>query len=320
MKQKKEILLGNINNYGYSVEDSKYIYYMSPNEDGKYIGISRVSKKSLTGTQVRLIEGAWEITSLNCYGDYIYFVTLNQNKEDENDKSKDEVDNKIHRIKKDGTEHQIINDNKFNNLAYKIVVVDNKIYYIGEDQCIWYMNLDGNKKTRLNENATGFEVVTDKYIIYNMRETDAENKESSCTYIMDRNGKNARKVNGERLYYSIIEGDYIYYLTEERYLHRIKIDGTADEMLSDKKIYNLNVNEKGIFYLIYNLTEENKVESCSIYKMDLDGKNQKELYKLDSTTNSICAMSNWIFYLDNDDKSRKNGTFVVRWTSKKCFI
>ena len=104
---------GNINNYGYIAEDTKYIYYMCPNENGKYIGISKVSKKDVTGKQERLIEGNWEIASISSYGNYIYFVTLLENNVD--NKNVDKVDNQIHRIKKDGSKHEIINDNEFNN-------------------------------------------------------------------------------------------------------------------------------------------------------------------------------------------------------------
>lgn len=148
--------IGNINNYGYVAEDNDYIYYMCPNDDGRYVGISKVSKKDITSEKhTRLIEGSWEMTSINSYGDYIYFVTLNENQIDENDENADEVDNKIHRVNKNGNQKdEVLNDNEFNNLSYKIAVVDGKIYYIGEDECIWYMDLDGKNKTRLNEKAS----------------------------------------------------------------------------------------------------------------------------------------------------------------------
>ncbi|MBR2289134.1 MAG: DUF5050 domain-containing protein [Clostridia bacterium] len=142
---------GNINNYGYAAEDSKYLYYMSPNENGQYIGINKVSKKDITGKQTRLIEGEWEIASINSYGDYIYFVSLSQTSAS----GEDEVDNKIHRVNKNGNQKdEILNDNEFHNYDYKIVVTGGKIYYIGEDECIWYMDLNGKNKTRLNENAS----------------------------------------------------------------------------------------------------------------------------------------------------------------------
>lgn len=292
---------GNINNYGYAAEDNKYLYYMSPNSNGKYIGINKVSKKNLTGEPTRLIEGEWEITSINSYGDYIYFVSLSQN--DEN--SSDEVDNKIHRVNKNGNKKdEVLNDNEFHNYDYKIAVVGGKIYYIGEDECIWYMNLDGKNKTRLNENASGFEAITDKYILYNMP-AFVDGKDTSITYIMDRNGKNQRQLNGERIYNAVIYKDYIYYLTEERYLYRIGIDGKDNTMLSDVKPYNLNVSDKGIYYFKEIYTDDGYIEEVTLYRMDLDGNNNQKIYSLEDVSNSLCLLKDWVFFLDSDDEKGK---------------
>ena len=86
--------LGNIANYGYIAEDNKYIYYMSPTtEDGKYIGIVKENKNNLTKDKKILIEDSWEITGINVFGDYIYFVTFADSKIDG-----DKVDNQIHKI------------------------------------------------------------------------------------------------------------------------------------------------------------------------------------------------------------------------------
>ena len=93
IESKEGNTIGNINNYGYLAEDNNYFYYMCPTENGQYIGISKVSKKDLTGPQTMLIQGTWEIASINSYGDYIYFVTFSQNEVDENDKDADEIDN-----------------------------------------------------------------------------------------------------------------------------------------------------------------------------------------------------------------------------------
>lgn len=295
--------IGNINNFGYMAEDSKYIYYMCPNKNGQYIGISKVSKKNLTGPQTRLIEGTWEIASINSYGDYIYFVTLSQNNVDENDKNSDEVDNKIHRVRKNGDQKdEVLNDNEFHNYDYKIAVVDGKIYYIGEDECIWYMDLNGHHKTRLNENASGFEAINDKYIIYNMPETK-DGEDTSVTYIMDRNGKNSRKINGERIFDSIIYGNNIYYLTQDNYVHKMDLDGKNDVMLSDSKIYNLNVSDKGIFYFNYVYSTTGEQEGIAIYKMNLDGKDTKKIYTLKQPSNSLCLGKDWVFFPDSDSDS-----------------
>ena len=303
IESKEGNTIGNINNFGYMAEDSKYLYYMSPNENGQFIGISKVSKKNLTGPQTRLIEGTWEIASISSYGDYIYFVTLSKNDVDENDQNADEVDNKIHRVRKNGDQKdEVLNDNEFHNYAYKISVVDNKIYYIGEDECIWYMDLNGHHKTRLNENASGFEAINDKYIIYNMPEFK-DGEDITVTYIMDRNGKNPRKINGERIYDPIILGKNIYYLTQDNYVHKMNLDGKNDVMLSDSKIYNLNVSDKGIFYFNYVYSTTGEQEGIAIYKMDLDGKNTKKLYTLRESSNSLCLGKDWLFFLDSDSDS-----------------
>lgn len=157
IESKEGNTIGNINNFGYIAEDNKYLYYMGPSSDGQFIGINKVDKNNLTGEQTRLIEGSWEIASINSYGDYIYFVSLKQNEVDENDENADKVDNKIHRVNKNGNQKdEVINDNDFNDYAYKMVVVDGKVYYIGKDECIWYMDLDGKNKKKLNNNASRF--------------------------------------------------------------------------------------------------------------------------------------------------------------------
>ena len=294
--------MGNINNFGYATEDKDYIYYMAPNKNGQYIGINKASKKDLTGKQTRLIEGTWEIASINSYGDYIYFVTLSKNNVDENDKNADEVDNKIHRVNKNGDQKdEILNDNEFNNYAYKMIVVDRKIYYIGEDECIWYMDLNGNHKTRLNENATGFEAINDKYILYNMP-AFKDGKDTTVSYIMDRNGKNAREINGERIFTPILYGDYIYYLTEDRYLHRMGKNRKNDKMLSDSKIYNLNVSDNGVYYLNEVSIPSSDEVALAVYRMDLDGKNNKKIYTLEESSSTLCLLNDWEFFLDSNSE------------------
>ena len=182
-----------------------------------------------------------------------------------------------------------------------MVVVAGKIYYIGEDECIWYMDLDGKNKTRLNENASGFEAINEKYIVYNMP-TFEDGEETSVTYIMDRSGKNARKINGERIYTPIIYKDYIYYLTQEHYLHRITIDGKNDEMLSDAKAYSLNVSDNGIYYFREIYSETGTVTAIAIYRMNPDTKKSQKIYTLEEDSNTLCLTDDWVFFLDSNDE------------------
>lgn len=171
--------IGNIRNYGYIATDNEYLYFVCPNDAGSKIGINKLKKDNLTGESEMLIEDVWEITGINCLDGYLYFVTM----ADSDDES-DTVDNLIHKMKTDGTEHEVINDNEFNNECYEIYVINDKIYYIGTDECIYYMNLDGSNKTKLNDNATGFIGITEEYIFFNkVIEDDTESDDDTVNYV-----------------------------------------------------------------------------------------------------------------------------------------
>ena len=164
------------------------------------------------------------------------------------------------------------------------------------------MDLNGNNKTRLNENASGFEAVTDKYILYNMSEF-VDGEETTVSYIMDRDGKNARQINGSRIYTPIIYDNSIYYLTQDRYLHKMDLDGKNDVMLSDIKIYNLNISNNGIYYLneVYSMGGDS--QGISIFRMDLDGKNNEQIFNLQEDSNALCLSKDWVFFLDSNENS-----------------
>lgn len=296
--------IGNIRNYGYAVTDNDYLYFMCPNDEGTAIGIRRIAKDDLTGTSEMLIEGDWQIVGLNYMDGYIYFITM-ANPEDED--SEDIVDNKIYRMKTDGSEATIINDNDFNNDCYEIYVVRDKIYYIGIDECIYYMDLDGNNRTKLNDNASGFIGITEDYIFFNkiiedeVEETDDSSVINYETYMMDLDGSNEHPVmEGEKLYNINVVGDYIYYQTNYGYPSRVKLDGTENTMLSDEVAYSMIATEEGIFYLNY-YKEDGVNAGVAIYRMDLDGSNITELTKLDSYSTMLCEFGDWLYYSDNDD-------------------
>lgn len=296
--------IANIRNYGYVVTDEKYLYFMAPNDEGSALGIRKIDKNNLTGNSQMLIENNWEILSLNYMDGYLYFITM----ADPEDKSQeDKVDNKIHRMKTDGTEDTVINDNDFNNECYEIYVVKDKIYYIGTDECIYYMDLDGNNKTKLNDNASGFIGITEDYIFFN-KITESEKDENNNTsvidyetYMMNLDGSNEHAViEGEKLYNISVVDSYIYYQSKNGYPSKVKIDGTENEMISDEVCYSMIVTEEGIFYLNY--YQENGVNAgVGVYRMNLDGTNKTELTKLDSTSEVLCEFDNWLYFSDNDE-------------------
>lgn len=299
--------IGNIRNYGYIATDENYLYFMAPNDEGSAIGIRKIAKDNLTGESEMLIEGNWQIVGLNYMDGYLYFVTM-ADPSDEN--SDDIVDNKIYRMKTDGSEATIINDNDFNNDCYEIYVVKDKLYYIGLDECIYYMDLDGNNRTKLNDYASGFIGITEDYIFFNKiiedEQTSAEETSDSSvinyeTYMMNLDGTNEHPVmEGEKLYNINVVGDYIYYQTSYGYPSRVKIDGTENTMISDEVAYSMIVTEEAIFYLNYYKVDGVNA-GVAVYRMELDGSNVTELTKLDSYSTMLCEFGDWLYYSDNDD-------------------
>ena len=281
--------IGNIRNYGYAAEDNKYIYYMAPNKTGELKTISRINKK-LNKESEELISGDWDITGINVYKNYIYFVTLAVS-----DSSEDEIDNKIHRMKIDGTEHKVINDNEFHDSCYEIYVVKDRIYYIGEDQGIYTMALDGSKREKIAGTSTGFVGITDKYIFYNLKEGQDED-EKIVTYMMDLDGTNVKSLTGERLYAVDIVGDELYYTDEDRHIFKVKIGETNSTMLSSSIAYCLNVTSDGIYYLKY-IDEEQQ----ALFKMDLDGNNIEKIKTLETSSTFLAVLENWVIYLDSTE-------------------
>lgn len=296
--------IGNIRNHGYVVSDDEYLYYMCPNEKASGIGIRRLRKDNLSGKPEVLIEDVWEITGLNYLDGYIYFVTFATPEASVNE---DDIDNKIHKMKVDGTEHSIINDNEFNNKNYEIYAIDDKIYYIGVDESIYYMNLDGSNKTRLNDNKSGYVGITKDYIFFNKVESiNEENGEVDfTTYMMNIDGTNEHPIIEDSKVYNInVVNDYIYYVDENRHLFRINTDGTDIKMISEETAYNLNVSEDGIYYMNY-YKVDGVVAGIAVYRMDLDGQNITQLAKLDNYSENLGEFDDWLFITDNNDREGK---------------
>ena len=282
--------VGNIRNFGYVAEDNKYIYFMSPDEVGNLKALMKIDKK-LDKQPVQLIAGDWDLMGINVYKDYIYFITLSST-----GNKNDLIDNKIHKIKKDGTEHNVINNNEFNNSCYEIYVVKDKIYYIGEDQGIYTMNLDGTSKTKLGNTSTGFVGIDDKYILYNDYK-DKENEEIA-TYIMNLDGKKSEILTGDYMFAPTVVENYVYYVDEDGHIFRMELGQTNFEMLSSITSYCVNVTEDGIYSLKF---LDKELTRQGIFKMNLDGKNEELVKELNSTSTFLAVLDEWIVYMDETE-------------------
>ena len=69
----------------------------------------------------------------------------------------------------------VINDNEFHDYCYEMYVVNDRIYYIGEDVNVYSMDLEGGDRQRVLGKERGYVAITEDYIIYNDYINEEEN-------------------------------------------------------------------------------------------------------------------------------------------------
>lgn len=286
--------IGNIRNYGYATINGNYIYYLAPNEDSTAVGIFKI-KKDGTGEPKQLFMEDMDVVSINVYNGYVYFIGIGSDVYSE----EDELDNKIYRMKTNGDNLTVINDNEFNNDCYEIYLVNGYVYYIGTDNNIYKMALNGSDRTLVSNNETGYLGVTDKYIIYNELNSD-ESDYTTC--IMNLDGTNPRHIiDNERLYSVNIDGDYVYYTNIDKQICKTKIDSGESEVLLDTTAYNMNLYGDYIYFLNYKDLENEDYTVC-LYKIKTDGseKEATSIKELDTYSSFINIIGDWVIYMDSN--------------------
>ncbi len=288
--------IGNVRNYGYATSDGKWIYYLSPSDDTEKVGICKV--KTNGENKEELLMDSIDVLSINVYKDYLYFIGIGL----ESYSDTDEVDNKIYRMKTDGSDLEVINDNEFNNECYEVYVLNNSIYYIGTDENIYKMKLDGTKRELVSDNGTGYIGITDKYIIYNV---ENEAGDDYVTYIMNIDGTNQRPILENRRLYSVdIAGNYVYYTNTDKQIYRTAIDSGEEELVLDDTAYNLNLSGDYLYFLNY-VDAENEDYTVALFRVKVDGSETEaqNIKTLSSYSTFINVVGDWVMYMDNDSES-----------------
>lgn len=286
----------NNNNFGYANKQGKWIYYMTLSDDASKIAIKKIEKNG-KGIQT-IVEKDWEIYSLNVYKNYLYFIAYEEIVDEDTFQN-----NKIYKMSLDGKELRVINDNNFSDDCRTIYVVDNRIYYIGENYNIYSMDLEGGDRTLVSNKATGYIGISDKYIFYNDFPENPQSETDYITYIMNLDGTNSRPVNGERLYnLNVIKNDIYYVNGENSEIHKIGIDDKNDTVICKSPAYNMNVSGDYIYYINYkNENADSDDEPVCIHRIKTDGTEHQIVCEMKNYTSFIDIVGDWIYYTDHDD-------------------
>lgn len=291
--------VGNIRNYGYAVSDGRWYYYVSPDDEGVLTEINKIKGNGKDDTV--LYSTQYSIVSLNENDNYIYFIEMDTQSLYTTD---DSINNKIYRIKKDGSSEtpELLNDNDFANECLEIYLINDEIYYIGTDSNIYKMGLDGQDRKLVAKTHTGYIAITEKYILYNA-ETDVE--DNYVTYIMDIDGTNPRPViTDTRLYTVGIDGNYIYYTNLEKNIYRVEIDSKTPEMLYDLSAYNFNLGDDGYAYYFNYADVETADYTVCLYRVKIDGTSEtpERLSALQQTSKFLDIVDGKAIYMDKTDE------------------
>lgn len=284
--------VGNIVNCGYSVAKDNYIYYVAPSENMQNTNIYKV-KKGTSDFEV-IFQGSYDIRALNIVGNKIYFISISNEQTDD----EDGIDNKICKINLDGSDFTVINDNEFAYDYYDMYAINNQIYYVGTDENVYQMDLNGGNRKLVAQTNTGFLAMNSNYIIYNK-----ENEEGSdyITYIRKLKGTEETPINGSRIFTPMFHENDIYYINQNQVLAKIPIDGGEEEVVLDDTIYNMNLVNDSIYYLNYK-DEENQDYTVAIYKLSTQGGEPEIMKDLSNYTSFLNVVEDYVYYMDMDEE------------------
>lgn len=243
-----------------------------------------------------------------------------------------------------------------------------KIYY-ADDTSLWSMNKDGTGKVKIQEEAYPMNIQSldddiyyinqETHGIYKVKQDGSQNIRISSDkayslniynrrlYFLDRynqlyitsmslDGKDKKVIKEVVANDMMVYNNYIYYITREGEIGRIRIDGFNDTMLktgaiqfdvSDLGLYYTYDprkidNPKGLYHLdlgtnmeeqlledtpysfnVYNhMIYYNHPAKLSLYKMELDGSKKKQV--IGSNTTQINLAGDYVFYKNLEDSKK----------------
>lgn len=234
-------------------------------------------------------------------------------------------DNKLYKVKKDGTEKTKLLDESVSYINTDGEWIYCNVFYNIESGDIWKIRIDGSEKYRLTGQNSVSVFKDDEWIYYNDVNNGGIYKVSinggyptrifetlsvdgfiyydDSFYYFDFDDFNMKKINLEgevvelsnnECYPSIIINDSLYYKTDGN-MYKMSIDGSEETFVTSGNKHYLNYLDNWIFFC-------NGDDSYKIYRMNIDG---TEVIKLnDVWSSNINIIDGWVYYRNNDDAYR----------------
>lgn len=216
----------------------------------------------------------------------------------------------------------VANESTGNNTNLGLAVHDKDKIYYSDEVALWVMNKDGSQVTKIvDDNVTNIQIQDDMiyYIkqetseIYKIQKDGTKKKKISNDkvysinlyknkiYFMDRynklyitsmslDGKNKKVIKEVVANDMMVYDDYIYYVTRDGNLGKVKIDGSNSRLL-ETDVMQFDVSKSGIYYIY----DPRKIERPKgLYRIDFQGNNKIKL--IDDTPYNFNASGNLIYF------------------------
>lgn len=203
--------------------------------------------------------------------------------------------------------------NTAGNLINSGIVCENngKIYYYNksDNKRLYVMNTDGSGKTALGDISGAMELnVNGDYIYYQAGGIyRAALKDGSVETLIEDSCRNM-VVTETTIFYLKADG-------ENTKVHRMNLDGSDEEVLSDDIASGLNVSGDKIYYI-------NGSDAGKIYSMNLDG-SENAVFADVKNVKELLVEAGFVYYISSSDDNNiyrinKEGGEAQQVTDKSC--
>lgn len=267
---------GNISNGGISVSSSEWIYFMNYADSSRLYRIrkngdaeEKVSDNqayflNLMGNDLIYCNGSdgnrlyrmnlddlssSPISSDACEnvlvsGEWIYYINRSTEEDKENYGS-------IFKVRPDGSGREKVSGNQVQSFT----VSEDLIFYLDpEKQFLHRMKTDGTGQTALLERPSAGILIYEELIYY----LNTENGENTI-WKMDRDGKENRKLSGDKAASLNVSGGYIYYSatlsdSSDLEMRRMDLDGKNVMTFNDDNAVTMSIHEDWLVYIDIDFT------------------------------------------------------------------